>query len=105
MCLREMETSWGLRRSVIQEGKQRMQFATKTFKMILLFRIGSGMNVARGNCPLTTDSITGSVAMVRFCSPNSRARKRMTPEERKKSPMPSGLKRKHRATARGKVGA
>jgi hypothetical protein len=49
MCLREMETSWGLRRSVIQEGKQRMQLATKTFRMILLFRIGSGMNAARGN--------------------------------------------------------
>jgi hypothetical protein len=75
-----------------------MQFATKTFRKTLFFLIGRGTNEAFGNCPLTTASMMGRAAIVRFASPNSAARRRIAPEERKKSPIPSGLKIKQRGT-------
>jgi 16S rRNA C1402 N4-methylase RsmH len=100
MCLREMETSALEDRRVSHGEKQRRQFATKTFRIIRCLRIGSRTTEALGNCPCTTDSKGGRTAIVRFSSPNSRAIRRTKPDAKKKSPIPSGLKRKQRGTGR-----
>jgi hypothetical protein len=89
-----MERSTFIRNRVSQGKKLLRQFATNLLRMTRRVLSGRQITVALGNCPLTTGSMIGRMAILRFSSPSSSPKSRTTPDARKKSPMPSGLKRK-----------